>query len=182
MTDTLEHTAKLIADRGRDALVARLRPAFADAASARAEIIQLDDQQLEQMVQRAADRADGLQWRRALASVASEELGIGLVPYSPLCRGYLTGKIDEGQTFDPSDIRSHNPRFTPEAMRANRVVVDLLTHAEGLGFSHGWTFDSHVLWQEPYVIYAQVLERTTSIDEGPEGHVAANAGKTIKIR
>jgi aryl-alcohol dehydrogenase-like predicted oxidoreductase len=55
-----------------------------------------------------------------------EELGIGFVPYSPLGRGYLTGKIDENTTFDSSDIRSHNPRFTPEAIRANRVVVDLL--------------------------------------------------------
>ena len=55
-----------------------------------------------------------------------EELGIGLVPYSPLGRGYLTGKVDERTTFDSSDIRSHNPRFTPEAIRANRVVVDLL--------------------------------------------------------
>jgi len=78
VTDTLEPTAKRIADRGRDALLARLRPAFADAASAHAEIMQLDDEQLERMVQRAADRADGLQWRRALAMVASEELGIGL--------------------------------------------------------------------------------------------------------
>jgi len=55
-----------------------------------------------------------------------EELGIGVVPYSPLGRGYLTGKVDERTTFDSSDIRSHNPRFTPEAIRANRVVVDLL--------------------------------------------------------
>jgi aryl-alcohol dehydrogenase-like predicted oxidoreductase len=55
-----------------------------------------------------------------------EELGIGLVPYSPLGRGYLTGKVDETTTFHSSDIRSHNPRFTPEAIKANRVVVDLL--------------------------------------------------------
>ena len=55
-----------------------------------------------------------------------EELGIGLVPYSPLGRGYLTGKIDEDTTYDSSDIRSRNPRFTSEAVRANRVVVDLL--------------------------------------------------------
>jgi aryl-alcohol dehydrogenase-like predicted oxidoreductase len=54
------------------------------------------------------------------------ELGIGLVPYSPLGRGYLTGKIDESTTFVQSDIRSHNPRFTQEAIKANRVVVDLL--------------------------------------------------------
>ena len=55
-----------------------------------------------------------------------EELGIGLVPYSPLGRGYLTGKIDEKTTFDKTDIRSHNPRFTEEAIKANRVVIDLL--------------------------------------------------------
>lgn len=55
-----------------------------------------------------------------------EELGIGLVPYSPLGRGYLTGKVDENTTFDKSDIRSRNPRFTQEAIKANRGVVDLL--------------------------------------------------------
>jgi aryl-alcohol dehydrogenase-like predicted oxidoreductase len=55
-----------------------------------------------------------------------EELGIGLVPYSPLGRGYLTGKIDESTTYDTTDIRSRNPRFTPEAIKANRVVIELL--------------------------------------------------------
>jgi len=55
-----------------------------------------------------------------------EELGIGFVPYSPLGKGYLTGKIDENTTFAENDIRSHNPRFTPEAIMANRVVVELL--------------------------------------------------------
>jgi aryl-alcohol dehydrogenase-like predicted oxidoreductase len=55
-----------------------------------------------------------------------EELGIGVVPYSPLGRGYLTGKIDETTTYDPTDIRSRNPRFQPEAIKANRVVIDLL--------------------------------------------------------
>lgn len=55
-----------------------------------------------------------------------EELGIGLVPYSPLGRGYLTGKIDASQTFASNDIRSRNPRFTAEAIKANQVVIDLL--------------------------------------------------------
>jgi hypothetical protein len=78
LSDTLEHTARRIAERGREALVARLRPAFEEAAAAHGDVLKLDHEQLEQMVQRAADRADGLQWRRALASVASEDLGIGL--------------------------------------------------------------------------------------------------------
>ncbi len=55
-----------------------------------------------------------------------EELGIGFVPYSPLGRGYLTGKINENTTFADNDIRARNPRFTQEAIQANRVVVELL--------------------------------------------------------
>src|SRR5207247_9529842 len=54
-----------------------------------------------------------------------EELGIGFVPYSPLGKGFLTGKIDEGATFDSSDFRSTLPRFTPEALKANQALVDL---------------------------------------------------------
>ncbi|PWW07606.1 aldo/keto reductase [Mangrovibacter plantisponsor] len=55
-----------------------------------------------------------------------EELGIRLVPYSPLGRGYLTGTITKATTYDKSDLRSRNPRFTAEAIDANQVVVDLL--------------------------------------------------------
>ena len=55
-----------------------------------------------------------------------EELGIGFVPFSPLGKGFLTGKIDEGTTFDKTDIRSSIPRFTPEARVANQALVDLL--------------------------------------------------------
>lgn len=55
-----------------------------------------------------------------------EELGIGLVPYSPLGKGFLTGKIDVDTTFDSTDFRSSLPRFTPEALRANQALVDLL--------------------------------------------------------
>jgi aryl-alcohol dehydrogenase-like predicted oxidoreductase len=69
-----------------------------------------------------------LWWRTPEEDVlpTCEELGIGFVPYSPLGRGYLTGKIDEHTTFDSSDIRSRNPRFTPEAIQANQAVIDLL--------------------------------------------------------
>lgn len=55
-----------------------------------------------------------------------EELGIGLVPYSPLGRGFLTGKIDGNATFGSSDFRSALPRFTPEALKANQTLIDLL--------------------------------------------------------
>src|SRR5207245_6454478 len=55
-----------------------------------------------------------------------EELGIGLVPYSPLGKGFLTGKMNENTTFDSSDFRSTLPRFTPEALKANQALVDLL--------------------------------------------------------
>jgi aryl-alcohol dehydrogenase-like predicted oxidoreductase len=58
---------------------------------------------------------------------ALEELGIGLVPYSPLGKGFLTGKIDENAKFDSSDFRSILPRFTPEALKANQALISLLT-------------------------------------------------------
>ena len=55
-----------------------------------------------------------------------EELGIGFVPFSPLGKGFLTGKIDENTTFDRSDFRNTIPRFAPEARKANQALVDLL--------------------------------------------------------
>ncbi len=57
---------------------------------------------------------------------ALEELGIGFVPFSPLGKGFLTGKIDEKTTFDSSDFRNIVPRFTPEARKANQSLVELL--------------------------------------------------------
>jgi aryl-alcohol dehydrogenase-like predicted oxidoreductase len=55
-----------------------------------------------------------------------EELGIGFVPFSPLGKGFLTGKINEDTKFDKSDFRNIVPRFTPESRKANQVLVDLL--------------------------------------------------------
>lgn len=69
-----------------------------------------------------------LWWRKPEAEVIPtlEELGIGLVPCSPLGKGLLTGKIDETATFDSSDFRSTLPRFTPEALKVNQALIDLL--------------------------------------------------------
>ena len=70
-----------------------------------------------------------LWWRHPEQEVLPtlEELGIGFVPFSPLGKGFLTGKIDETTTFDRSDFRNVVPRFTPENRKENQVVVDLLT-------------------------------------------------------
>jgi aryl-alcohol dehydrogenase-like predicted oxidoreductase len=62
---------------------------------------------------------------------ACEELGIGFVPFSPLGKGFLTGKVDQTTTFDSSDFRNIVPRFTPENRKANQAVVDLLTRIAG---------------------------------------------------
>jgi aryl-alcohol dehydrogenase-like predicted oxidoreductase len=69
-----------------------------------------------------------LWWRKPEAEIIPllEELGIGLVPYSPLGKGFLTGKIDECTTFASNDFRSTLPRFAPEALKANQAVIDLL--------------------------------------------------------
>src|SRR5881394_71865 len=69
-----------------------------------------------------------LWWRKPEEEVLPtlEELGIGFVPYSPLGRGFLTGKINEDTTFDSSDFRNMLPRFTPEARKANQALVELL--------------------------------------------------------
>jgi len=69
-----------------------------------------------------------LWWRKPEAEVIPtlEELGIGLVPYSPLGKGFLTGAMDAATTFDSSDFRSRLPRFTPEALKANQALIGLL--------------------------------------------------------
>src|ERR1700676_4412719 len=70
-----------------------------------------------------------LWWREPEAEImpALEELGIGFVPFSPLGKGFLTGKIDEDTTFDSTDFRNTVPRFPPDARKANQALVDLLS-------------------------------------------------------
>jgi aryl-alcohol dehydrogenase-like predicted oxidoreductase len=74
-----------------------------------------------------------LWWREPEAEILPllEELGIGFVPFSPLGKGFLTGKIDENTTFDSTDFRNTVPRFSPEARKANQALVDLISSFAG---------------------------------------------------
>ncbi len=84
---------------------------------------------------------------------ACEELGIGFVPWSPLGQGFLTGKVDPHQTFDKSDVRSWFPRFTPEAMKANQALVDLLAGiAAAKGATPAQIALAWLLAQKPWIV------------------------------
>jgi aryl-alcohol dehydrogenase-like predicted oxidoreductase len=84
---------------------------------------------------------------------ALEDLGIGFVPYSPLGRGFLTGKMDEQTTFDGSDFRSNLPRFTPEALKANQALVKLIgAVAERKGATPAQIALAWLLAQKPWIV------------------------------
>jgi aryl-alcohol dehydrogenase-like predicted oxidoreductase len=96
-----------------------------------------------------------LWWRNPEADVlpTCEELGIGFVPYSPLGKGFLTGKINENTTFADNDIRSRTPRFTPEAMIANQALLDLLARiAEQKGATLAQIALAWLLAQKPWIV------------------------------
>ena len=107
-------------------------------------------------------------WRNVEESIlpTCEELGIGLVPYSPLGRGYLTGKIDENATFDSTDIRARNPRFTPEAIKANRSVIDLLANiAAQKGATPAQISLAWLLAQKPWIVPIPGSRKLERLDE-----------------
>lgn len=94
-------------------------------------------------------------WREPEAEILPtlEELGIGFVPFSPLGRGFLTGKLDASTTFDSTDSRGKMPRFTPEALRANQAVVDLLGRiAARKGATPAQIALAWLLAQKPWVV------------------------------
>jgi aryl-alcohol dehydrogenase-like predicted oxidoreductase len=96
-----------------------------------------------------------LWWREPEAEImpALEELGIGFVPFSPLGRGYLTGKIDENTTFDSADFRNTVPRFAPEARKANRALVDVLeTIAQRKKATPAQVALAWILAQKPWIV------------------------------
>jgi len=109
-----------------------------------------------------------LWWREVEAEVlpACEELGIGFVPFSPLGRGYLTGKIGPNTTFANVDIRSRLPRFTPEARQANQVVIDLLARiGEQKGATPAQIALAWLLAQKPWIVPIPGSRRLERLDE-----------------
>jgi aryl-alcohol dehydrogenase-like predicted oxidoreductase len=96
-----------------------------------------------------------LWWREPEAEILPtlEELGIGFVPFSPLGKGFLTGKIDESTSFDSTDFRNTVPRFAPEARKANRALVDLLgSIAERKGATPAQIALAWLLAQKPWIV------------------------------
>jgi aryl-alcohol dehydrogenase-like predicted oxidoreductase len=109
-----------------------------------------------------------LWWREVEAEVlpACEELGIGFVPFSPLGRGYLTGKIDPTTTFASVDIRNRLPRFTPEARKANQVVIDLLARiGEEKGATPAQISLAWLLAQKPWIVPIPGSRKLERLDE-----------------
>jgi aryl-alcohol dehydrogenase-like predicted oxidoreductase len=109
-----------------------------------------------------------LWWRRPEAEVLPtvEDLGIGFVPYSPLGKGFLTGKIDERTSFDSADIRTTIPRFTSEARAANQALVELLgrigarKHATPAQVALAW-----LLAQKPWIVPIPGTRRLERLEE-----------------
>ena len=109
-----------------------------------------------------------LWWRRPEEEVLQtlEELGIGLVPYSPLGKGFLTGKIDEKTTFDSTDFRTTLPRFTPEALKANQALVELLgTIAEQKNATPAQIALAWLLAHKPWIVPIPGTTKLHRLDE-----------------
>jgi aryl-alcohol dehydrogenase-like predicted oxidoreductase len=115
-----------------------------------------------------------LWWREPEAEIMPtlEGLGIGFVPFSPLGKGFLTGKIDENTTFDSTDFRNTVPRFAPEARKANRVLVDLLeTIAQRKKATPAQIALAWVLAQKPWIV---PIPGTTKLNRLQENVAAAS--------
>ncbi len=109
-----------------------------------------------------------LWWRRPEQDLLPtlEKLGIGFVPFSPLGRGFLTGKIDETTKFDASDFRNIVPRFTPEARKANRAVVDLLSEiAQRKRATAAQVALAWLIAQKPWIVPIPGTTKLNRLDE-----------------
>jgi aryl-alcohol dehydrogenase-like predicted oxidoreductase len=109
-----------------------------------------------------------LWWRRPEGEVLPtlEELGIGLVPYSPLGKGFLTGKINENTRFDSSYFRNIVPRFTPEARKANQALIDLLRQiADRKKATPAQIALAWLLAQKPWIVPIPGTRKLERLDE-----------------
>ena len=109
-----------------------------------------------------------LWWREPEAEILPtlEELGIGFVPFSPLGKGFLTGKIDESTAFDSSDFRNTIPRFDPEARKANRAFVELLARvAERKSATPAQIALAWLLAQKPWIVPIPGTTKPERLDE-----------------
>ena len=109
-----------------------------------------------------------LWWRRPEAELLPtlEELGIGLVPFSPLGKGFLTGKIDEKTEFDKSDFRNIVPRFTPEARKTNQALVDILREiAERKKATPAQIALAWLLAQKPWIVPIPGTKKLSRLEE-----------------
>jgi aryl-alcohol dehydrogenase-like predicted oxidoreductase len=109
-----------------------------------------------------------LWWREPEEAILPtlEELGIGFVPFSPLGKGFLTGKIDETTTFESSDFRTTVPRFDAEARKANRAFVELLEHvAERKGATPAQIALAWILAQKPWIVPIPGTTKLHRLDE-----------------
>jgi aryl-alcohol dehydrogenase-like predicted oxidoreductase len=109
-----------------------------------------------------------LWWRKPEAEILPicEELGIGLVPYSPLGKGFLTGAIEESTSFDSTDFRNRLPRFTPEARKQNQALVDLMTEIGGRkGATPAQIALAWLLAQEPWIAPIPGTTKLNRLDE-----------------
>src|SRR2546427_7528247 len=109
-----------------------------------------------------------LWWRKPEQEVmpALEELGIGFVPYSPLGRGFLTGKMNENTTFDSSDFRNTLPRFKPEALKANQALIDLLGRiAERKKATPAQIALAWLLAQKPWIVPIPGTRKVNRLEE-----------------
>lgn len=97
-----------------------------------------------------------------------EQLGIGFVPFSPLGRGFLTGKIDENTRFDQSDFRNSLPRFTPEARKANQALIDLLAAiAERRKATPAQIALAWLLARKPWIVPIPGTRKPARLEENP---------------
>ena len=116
----------------------------------------------------AVESEYSLWWRRPEEELLPtlEELGIGFVPFSPLGKGFLTGKIDENTTFDKNDFRNIVPRFMPDARKANQALVDLLgTIAKRKKATLAQIALAWLLAQKPWIVLIPGTTKLSRLEE-----------------